>query len=104
MRTGREEGPVSGITSDHDTVASDQDLPEVKRSVSADAEAHLNYPEKQPEGTADIEDENLKNLELSRRITFDPSIDQHQRRDTALYIPGPRDRDRGDYTQRDLLS
>ena len=30
------------------------------------------------------------------RITFDPSADQRPRNDTALYIPGPRERDRGD--------
>ncbi|KAI9896957.1 hypothetical protein N3K66_007979 [Trichothecium roseum] len=30
------------------------------------------------------------------RITFDPSADQHPRNDETLYIPGPRERDRGD--------
>ncbi|KAH7127557.1 cation transport protein-domain-containing protein [Dactylonectria macrodidyma] len=33
--------------------------------------------------------------ELEPRITFDPSTNLHPRRDAALYIPGPRDRDQG---------
>ncbi|KAH6880063.1 cation transport protein-domain-containing protein [Thelonectria olida] len=41
------------------------------------------------------DDEKREDLALEPRITFDPSTDHHPRRDGALYIPGPRDRDRG---------
>ncbi|KAF7543466.1 hypothetical protein G7Z17_g10708 [Cylindrodendrum hubeiense] len=41
----------------------------------------------------DLGDE--KSEEPEPRITFDPSTNLHPRRDAALYIPGPRDRDRG---------
>ncbi|KAK7427030.1 hypothetical protein QQZ08_006457 [Neonectria magnoliae] len=40
-------------------------------------------------------DEKAPASEHRLRITFDLAIAHHPRRDTALYIPGPRDRDQG---------
>ncbi|KAH6970899.1 cation transport protein-domain-containing protein [Ilyonectria sp. MPI-CAGE-AT-0026] len=40
-------------------------------------------------------DEKNEAFEPEPRITFDPSTNIHPRRDAALYIPGPRDRDQG---------
>ncbi|KPM37178.1 Low-affinity potassium transport protein [Neonectria ditissima] len=43
----------------------------------------------------DPNDDKNEEFGLERRITFDTSTDHHPRRDTALYIPGPRDREQG---------
>lgn len=61
-----------------------------KAQVQKDSEAK--------EDDADPRD-NQESDRLTRprtRITFDPSADQHPRNDETLYIPGPRERDRGD--------
>ncbi|KAF4979592.1 hypothetical protein FZEAL_4221 [Fusarium zealandicum] len=44
------------------------------------------------EKVAVVDDDKDKRPETEPRITFDPAINVHPRRDTALYIPGPRDR------------
>ncbi|KAI8666020.1 Potassium transport protein [Fusarium keratoplasticum] len=52
--------------------------------------------EKLPEDDDEEEGEDSKRAnQLEPRITFDPSTDHHPRHEATLYIPGPRDRDRG---------
>ncbi|CAM1507526.1 Fc.00g071670.m01.CDS01 [Cosmosporella sp. VM-42] len=48
-----------------------------------------------PQGAGPGDVENPEDFQLQRRVTFDPATDSHPRKDTALYIPGPRDRDQG---------
>ncbi|KAK7402993.1 hypothetical protein QQX98_011233 [Neonectria punicea] len=52
-------------------------------------------PETSEKQTFDPNDDKNEEFGLERRITFDTSTDRHPRRDTALYIPGPRDREQG---------
>ena len=94
----QEDGVTSGGISGHETIAIDQDPDEFEEPAPVDGETNHEVPEKQSEDTMEgEEDENPKPFELTRRITFDPATEQHPKRerDTALYIPGPRDRDRG---------
>jgi hypothetical protein len=39
--------------------------------------------------------ETIPQPQQQMRITFDPSTSLHPKNDSALYIPGPRDRERG---------
>ena len=69
----------------------DKDLPTDKESNSLDkdVDAHARFQE------ADDAEDSPKLERPRTRITFDPSTEQHPKNDGALYIPGPRDRERG---------
>lgn len=73
------------------TTAPDQDEKNLRPADDEKA------PEQQVPRESQDDEEDPKELQLSRRITFDQALDHHPRRDTALYIPGPRDRERGTF-------
>ncbi|KAK2472071.1 hypothetical protein H9L39_15951 [Fusarium oxysporum f. sp. albedinis] len=93
-----EQRPVPTRTmTDNAPVAVDQ-LPRIEarsHTEPAPEHGHLSQSEMSETEPA-IEEENvLEKVDSGARITFDPSTNLHPKRDTALYIPGPRDRDKG---------
>ncbi|EXK77899.1 hypothetical protein FOQG_17412 [Fusarium oxysporum f. sp. raphani 54005] len=93
-----EQRPVpTRTTTDNAPVAVDQ-LPRIEaRSYTEPApdHGHLSQSEMSETELAIEEEKVLEKADSGARITFDPSTNLHPKRDTALYIPGPRDREEG---------
>ncbi|KAF4472455.1 potassium transporter TRK-1 [Fusarium albosuccineum] len=79
------------------TITEEDTLPRIEaRSRTEPAPAHAaQRPAKVPEPVPEDDKGKEAGGEQELRITFDPSTNHHPRHDTALYIPGPRDRDQG---------
>jgi hypothetical protein len=93
-----EQRPVPTRTmTDNAPVAVDQ-LPRIEarsHTEPAPEHGHLSQSEMSETEPAIEEEKVLEKVDSGARITFDPSTNLHPKRDTALYIPGPRDRDKG---------
>lgn len=83
------------------TPAEDTLLRYRKADLEADSEAGNDHGDESKEQSLHppstmVEDEDKGDCATPQlRITFDEATDQHPKNDGTLYIPGPRDRDRG---------
>ncbi|KAH7113649.1 putative cation transporter [Dactylonectria estremocensis] len=86
--TDAEDARTSAIATGYDSYAP-------KRSEQPPSQVATSGVDVPLEQTRDVgrDDEKATESEPQPRITFDPAAGHHPRRETTLYIPGPRDRD-----------
>ncbi|KAJ4217673.1 hypothetical protein NW757_014628 [Fusarium falciforme] len=93
-----EQRPVPTRTvTENAPVAVDQ-LPRIEARSHTEPAAdhgHLSQSEMSEAKPAIEEEMVMEKVDPGTRITFEPSTNLHPKRDTALYIPGPRDREEG---------
>jgi hypothetical protein len=93
-----EQRPVPARTVTNNVPVAVDQLPQVEaRSYTEPApdHGHLSQSEMSETEPAIEEEKVLEKVDSGVRITFDPSTNLRPKRDTALYIPGPREREEG---------
>ncbi|KAH7231692.1 cation transport protein-domain-containing protein [Fusarium redolens] len=96
-----EQRPVPTRTVTDNAAVAVEQLPRIEarsHTEPAPDHGHLSQSEMSETEPAIEEEKVLEKVGSGARITFDPSTNLHPKRDTALYIPGPRDREEGKET------